>query len=88
MSASQHTDAVNLLFETLYVAISTTEPTDISSSLAGSTEVAVAASTTFYCLLSNPDAFKRLIQEVQLKDSHQDSRCVLTHADLLELPYL
>ena len=88
MSASQHTDAVNLLFETLYVAISTTEPTDISSSLAGSTEVAVAASTTFYCLLSNPDAFKRLIQEVQPKDSPQNSRCVLTHTDLLELPYL
>ena len=88
MSTAQHTDVVNILFETLYVAKSTSDPTDIPHSLAGSAEVAVATSTVMYCLLNNPSAYQTLIQEIQSRNSPQTTNHIITREDLLGMPYL
>ena len=88
MSTAQYTDVVNVLFETLYVPKSTSYPTNIPYSLAGSAEVAVATSTVMYCLLNNPSAYQTLIQEIQSKNPPQTTNHITTHEDLLGMPYL
>ena len=86
ISTAQYTDVVNVLFETLYVPKSTSDPTNIPYTLAGSAEVAVATSTV--CLLNNPSAYQTLIQEIQSKNPPQTTNHITTHEDLLGIHYL
>ncbi|CAG8961580.1 hypothetical protein HYFRA_00006114 [Hymenoscyphus fraxineus] len=62
----QHTEAVNILFETFFAAAA---------------EVAVTLGTVFYCLLTNPAAYERLVVELRTKISNEvetrDSRSYL-----------